>query len=203
MSAILRKSSLISPEEYLAGELNSQIKHEYLGGIVYAMAGARNVHSVIIFNILLALGNRLRGQKCQPFPSDTKVRVIMPSGQIRFYYPDVQIVCDQNSLQETFQERPVVLIEVLSPSTRRTDEHEKLEAYTTISTLETYLLVDSNQRQITVYQRSSLGFECTVYSGEKDRIRLPSLNLEIPITEFYENAVLLPPTIEELEEYGN
>ena len=203
MSAIPQRSSLISPEEYLAGELNSQTKHEYLGGIVYAMAGARNVHNRIAGNIYLALGNRLLGHKCQPFNSDTKVHVIMPSGQIRFYYPDVQVVCEENPLEETFQDRPVVVVEVLSPSTRRTDEFEKLEAYTTIPTLETYFLVDSNRWRVTVHQRSPLGFERTVLQGESDNVRLPSLNLEVPISEFYRNATLLPPSEEEIMEYGS
>lgn len=202
MSAIPRKTSLISPEEYLAGELVSQVKHEYLGGMVHAMSGARVGHNEIVFNILMALGNRLRGQKCKPFTSDMKLQVIMPSGQLRYYYPDIQVVCEQNSSRDTFLERPVVIVEVLSPSTRRTDEHEKLEAYITIPSLQTYLLVDSNERQMTIYQRSKKGFERTELNLESDNVLLPSLGLEVPLAEIYENIVLEPPSDEEIAEYG-
>lgn len=203
MSALPRQSSLISPEEYLAGELTSEIKHEYLGGIVHAMAGARNVHNVIAGNIFAALHSRLRGQKCQPFNSDTKLRIFMPSGQLRYYYPDAQVVCDQNPLEDSFQDRPVVIFEVLSLSTKRTDEKEKLQAYTTLPTLDTYVLVDSNSWRVTMHQRSSTIFERTIMENQADVIRLPCLNLELPIAELYENAVLLPPSEEEILEYGD
>src|SRR5436190_16386313 len=83
-----RKLNLISVEDYLAGELSSPIKHEYLGGVVYAMAGARNAHNLIASNTLVALGARLRGKRCRPFNSDTKIRVRLPA-HVRFYYPDV------------------------------------------------------------------------------------------------------------------
>lgn len=83
-----KKLNPISVEDYLAGELISPIKHEYLGGVVYAMAGARNVHNLIATNTLVALGTRLRGKRCRPYNSDTKIRVRLPS-HVRFYYPDV------------------------------------------------------------------------------------------------------------------
>ncbi len=191
MSALSRQSTLLSPEDYLAGELVSQIKHEYLGGIVHAMAGARNVHNRIAGNIYLALGTRLRGNKCQPFNSDTKVRVIMPSGQIRFYYPDGQVVCEQNPPNDSFQDHPTVIAEVLSRSTRWTDEGEKLQAYMTIRSLQTYFLVETSERRVTVYQQNGIRFERRVCVGN-EKVPLPSLNLEIPLQEIYENVVFSP-----------
>lgn len=188
MSAIPRQSSLISPEEYLAGELTSEIKHQYLGGIVHAMAGARNVHNRIAGNIYLALGSRMRGNKCQPFNSDTKVRVIMPSGQIRFYYPDVQVVCEENPPDDSFQDYPLIIAEVLSRSTRWTDEVEKLQAYMTLRCLQTYFLVESSERRVTVYQQTGIRFERSVCVGNES-VPLPSLNLEIPLQEIYENVL--------------
>ena len=191
MSAIPRQSSLISPEEYLAAELNSQVKHEYLGGIVHAMAGARNVHNRIAGNIYLALGTRLRGKKCQPYNSDTKVRVIMPTGQIRFYYPDVQVVCEENSPDESFQDHPVVIAEVLSRSTRVNDEIEKYQAYLTLQSLQTYMLVESNERRVTVFQHNGIEFERHVFRGN-DVIPLDCLKLELPLVEIYANVIFSP-----------
>src|ERR1022692_1788130 len=92
MSAAL-KLNLISIDEYLAGELVSPIKHEYLGGVVYAMAGARNSHNLIKGNIFGTLHARLRGKRCRAWDSDTKIRIHLPN-QTRFYYPDDSVVCD-------------------------------------------------------------------------------------------------------------
>src|SRR5438132_6126386 len=104
-----KKFNLVDVDDYLAGELISPIKHEYLGGVVYAMAGARNVHNLIASNSLVALGSRLRGLRCRPFNSDTKIRVRLPN-QVRFYYPDVSVICRPNSPQESFQDEPAVIV---------------------------------------------------------------------------------------------
>src|SRR5882724_600822 len=101
MTAV-KKSDMISVEDYLEGELSSPIKHEYLGGVVYAMAGARNTHNVIKDNTLISLGVRLRGKRCRPHGSDTKVRIQLLK-QIRFYYPDDQVVCEPNPLSDSYQ----------------------------------------------------------------------------------------------------
>lgn len=195
MSAALRKN-LISPEAYLAGELKSPIKHEYVGGIVHAMAGAKNIHNIIAGNVFLAFGTRLRGKKCRPFNSDTKVRVRLPN-QVRFYYPDVQVVCSPNPTDDSFQDQPSVIVEVMSDSTRRTDEHEKLDAYTTIPSLETYLLVDSSNKQVFIYRRGDNGFSRDVVSGTRGAIPLPCLGFDLPLAEIYEDVQL--PALETVE----
>src|SRR5947199_6506077 len=100
-----KKLNLVSVEDYLAGELDSPIKHEYLGGVVYAMAGARNLHNRIATNALGALHARLRGRPCQPFNSDTKIRVRLPT-QTRFYYRDASVVCRPNPDQDSYQDEP-------------------------------------------------------------------------------------------------
>lgn len=130
--------SAISVEDYVAGELVSRVKHEYLGGYVYAMAGARNVHNVIATNVLGSFHGRLRGRPCQPFNSDTKVRVRLPT-HLRFYYPDLSVVCQSNPPEDSYQDNPVVIVEVLSKATRRLDEGEKKDAHLTIPTLAVYL----------------------------------------------------------------
>src|SRR5205085_5229658 len=90
-----KKLKLVSVEDYLAGELVSPVKHEYLGGVVYAMAGARNAHNLIAGNTFGSLWGRLRGRPCQPFNSDTKLRVRLLT-HVRFYYPDVSVICRPN-----------------------------------------------------------------------------------------------------------
>jgi Uma2 family endonuclease len=195
MSAALRHA-FVSPESYLASELKSSTKHEYVGGAVYAMAGGRNIHNMIAGNIFLSLGTRLRGKKCRPFNSDTKVRVRLPT-HVRFYYPDVQVVCLPNPVEDSFQDQPQVIVEVLSESTRRTDEGEKRDAYLTIPTLETYLLVDSANKEVVVYQRDDTAFQRTIHTGDEGVIPLPGLGLELPMAEIYEGVQL--PALEMLE----
>src|SRR6185503_10338370 len=104
-----------SVADYLAAELISPIKHEYLGGVVYAMTGARNLHNQIATNTTVSLGARLRGRRCRPFNSDTKIRVRLPN-QTRFYYPDASVVCRPNPPDDSFQDEPAVIVEVVSPA---------------------------------------------------------------------------------------
>ena len=98
-----RKLNLVPVEDYLAGELVSPVKHEYLGGVVYAMAGGRNAHTIIASNVLGSLHPRLRGRRCRPLNSDTKIRIRLPT-QVRFYYPDVSVICRPNPQDDSFQD---------------------------------------------------------------------------------------------------
>src|SRR5260370_33254291 len=107
------------------------------------MAGARNAHNTIGGNVFGSLHFRLRGKRCRPFNSDTKVRVHLPN-HVRFYYPDTQVSCRPNPATDSFQDEPAVLVEVLSRSTRRIDEGEKKDAYLAIPSLAVYLLVDQD-----------------------------------------------------------
>ena len=96
MTAV-KQPDFITIEDYLAGEEVSDVKHEYLGGTVHAMAGATNQHNTIAGNAFALLHGQLRGKSCQPFNSDTKVRIEFPD-HTRFYYPDAMVVCDSNRL---------------------------------------------------------------------------------------------------------
>lgn len=136
---------LVTVEEYLAQELVSDTKHEYLGGVIYGMSGGRNRHNKISTNISGTLWARLRGRRCQPYNSDTKIRIRL-SNHVRFYYPDVSVICRPNRADETFQDEPVVIVEVLSQSTRRLDEGEKKDAYLSIPTLAVYILVEQDKQ---------------------------------------------------------
>lgn len=185
------KLNLISVEDYLAGELVSTVKHEYLGGVVYAMAGARNVHNLIATNATIAAGSRLRGKRCRPFNSDTKVRVRLPM-QTRFYYPDAQIVCDSNPRDDSFQDNPVVIVEVLSQATRRIDEGEKRDAYLTIPTLSAYLLIEQDRPAVVVHRRTEQGFVSEVYTGLEGVIPLPDVGIDLPLAEVYEGVEFVP-----------
>src|SRR5207244_7383819 len=145
-------------------ELTSQVKHEYLGGTIYAMAGARNVHNTIATNWLVAVGRQLRGRPCQMFNSDTKVRLRLPT-HTRFYYPDGMIVCHPNPPDDSFQDNPVVIAEVISEATRRIDEGEKKDAYLTIPSLTAYLLIETDRPRVVVHRRTETLFVPEAHKG--------------------------------------
>jgi len=182
-----KRIELISIDDYLAGELDSDVRHEYLGGFVYAMAGARNVHNRIATNFTLAIGQQLRGKPCEPFNSDTKVRIRLAT-HTRFYYPDAMVVCEPNPPDDTFQDKPVVIAEVISEGTRRTDEGEKREAYLTIPSLITYLLIETDCPRVVVHRRTDHGFVAEVYEGIDATIPLDAVDAELPLAELYERV---------------
>lgn len=176
--------------DYLAGEEISDTKHEYLGGTVHAMAGATNQHNTIAGNCFALLHGALRGKSCQPFNSDTKVRIEF-SDHTRFYYPDAMVVCDSNSGSDHFQDRPVVIVEVLSDSTRRTDLGEKRDAYLTIPTLKVLLFVETDSPTVIVYRRKQGGgFAAEQYSGIDGTIPLQEIEASLALSDLYERMEL-------------
>jgi Uma2 family endonuclease len=185
----LKQPSLVSIEDYLAGEETSEIKHEYLGGVVHAMAGGTNDHAAISANAVGAFFVRLRGKRCRPFSSDAKVRIEL-ADHTRFYYPDAQIVCDPGEGSQRYQDRPTVIIEVLSESTRRTDLGEKRDAYLAVPSLKVLIFAESEQPCVWVYRRRREGgFDAEEYAELSDVIALPEIEAELPLAELYEGVV--------------
>lgn len=182
-----KRLNLVSVEDYLDGELCSPIKREYLGGVVYAMAGARLAHNTIATNALGTLHGRLRGLKCRPFNSDTKIRIRLPT-QIRFYYPDASVSCRPNPPSDSFLDEPAVLIEVLSRRTRRIDEFEKKDAYLNIPSLGVYLLVEQETPLVVAWRRTTEGFVREVYQGLEAVVPLPEIGIDLPLAEIYEGV---------------
>lgn len=184
----MRKESGHEPvavQDYLVNEVRSPARHEYVGGLTYAMAGASNAHNRIATNSLVALANRLRKGPCEPFNSDTKIRVRLSFG-VHFYYPDVSVTCRPNPQSESFQDEPAVVVEVVSTETRRVDEGEKLLAYTTIRSLAAYLLIEQESAQVVVYRRTEHGFVRETHAGLDAAIPLPEIGCELPLAEVYE-----------------
>lgn len=192
-----RRLAYITVEEYLAGEEISPVKHEYRDGVVYAMAGARNVHNTIAINILAALHARLRGRPCRPFNSDTKVR-IRNASHTRFYYPDAFVTCQPNSPDESFQDHPAAIFEVLSARTRRIDEGEKKDAYLTIPSLSVYVLIEQDMPAVVVYRRTADGFAKEIYEGTDAVLPFGEIEVDLPLAEIYETVEFIAEPEDEL-----
>jgi Uma2 family endonuclease len=189
------KLNLISVEEYVAGELISSTKHEYLDGVVYAMAGAQNAHNAIATNIIVAVGGGLHGQSCRPFNSDTKIRVRLPS-HVRFYYPDASVCCRLNPPTDSFQDEPKVIFEVLSRRTRRIDGGEKKDTYLTIPSLVIYALIEQDAPAVVLFRRTRDGFKREVYEGLDAVIGLAEIGIDLTLADIYE-AIEFAPEPEE------
>lgn len=189
MSSAVQHAPLMSPEEYLAGELAAETKHEFLNGVVYAMAGASKRHCDIATNILGTLFGQLRGQHCRPYGSDMLVRA-QRSDDLRYYYPDVSIICRRSGPDAQFQTEPSVIFEILSPSTVRTDTGEKRLAYLTIPSLEAYVLIDSEKREVTVWRKTGEGWAPEVFTRADARIEFASADCALSVGEIYESTSL-------------
>lgn len=141
----------------------------------------------LLRNPLTILAVQLRGRRCEAFNSDTKVRLQLPT-HVRFYYPDAMVVCHPNPERDAFQDHPAVIVEVLSASTRRTDEGEKKDAYLAIPSLKAYLMVEQDLPVVVAFVRGDHGFERQVFEGLAATVSLAELDLELPLAELYERV---------------
>ena len=129
-----RSSSFVTVDDYLFGEQDGQVRHEYVDGEVYAMVGASDRHGLIAGNLHTAL-NLALPDRCQVFISDMKVRVRTDAKDI-FYYPDVLVTCDSRDRETYYREKPCLIVEILSRRTERLDRFEKLMFYRQLASLE-------------------------------------------------------------------
>jgi len=143
---------------YLDNERAESIRHEYVAGEVFAMAGASKRHGTLAGNVAIALRQHLRGQPCGVWMVDMKVRVKANSDFSAFYYPDVVATCDPSDLnpdaQEDFLEAPKLVVEVLSDSTEAVNRREKLLSYRRLPSLQEYVLIDQNKAWVEVFRRT-------------------------------------------------
>lgn len=164
MNTAAATAPFITEEEYLETELRSEFKREYLGGVVYAMAGASEAHNIIAANLMGMLHARLRGRACQSFGSDMKVR-LLPLDSTYYYYPDAMIACDSADSGHGWRERPSALFEIITEETRRIDEREKRLAYLQLATLEAYVRIEQDRAEVVVERRSPEGWRAERLSG--------------------------------------
>jgi Uma2 family endonuclease len=183
----------MSVEEYLAFEMASSTRHEYVDGEIYAMSGASVRHSQIAMNIAARAWNIARGERCRVHRGEVKLRI-----DSIFYYPDVMVACGTRSGDSYIEDAPCLLVEVLSPSTESTDRREKLMVYRGIASLGAYLIVDQDRRLVEHYRRDVDGGWRHVTFEQQGDIALPCPTVfTLTLDEIYE-AVELPPLEEVL-----
>ncbi len=173
-------------EEYLAFERQSETKHEYLDGEIFAMSGASRVHNRISWNITVALDPQLESQECEGFAADMRVHI--PATE-RYTYPDIVVVCGEPQFEDAELDtllNPTLIIEILSPSTEDHDRGRKLFDYRSIPSLETILLVAQSQVHIEQIARQDDSSWVLTETGDLDAVLdLPAIGSRLALADVY------------------
>jgi Uma2 family endonuclease len=188
---------------YLRLEAAAPQKSEYVDGTLRSMAGAINRHNLIATNVSGILFGQLRGKPCRAYNSDTKIR-IRRRESTWFYYPDASVICLPNEPNDAYQDRPVMVVEVLSRSTRGTDLDEKLSHYLSIPSLEYFLALEQTAPQAILMCRVDKGFLRETYEGLDSVIHLPEIGCHLTLGKMYSDIDFSPEAIrEELPDYAH
>lgn len=180
-------STLLTADAYLQGEADAMIRHEYVRGEVYAMAGAGDGHVRISGNVFALLKAHLRGSGCSVYMADMKVRV---KENEAFFYPDVLVTCDPADLQRNYTKySPSLIVEVLSVSTEGYDRGEKFALYREINSLQEYVLIDPRSYRVDVFRRNANNrWELFAFTSVDSQVELASLNLQASMAAIYEDV---------------
>ena len=194
MIAIPNQPQKMTIEEYLAWEPEEDIRYEYVYGELLAMTGVTIPHNVITLNFYSALRLHLRSRKCMAYVSDVKLQV---SPQNIYYYPDIIVSCNPEDINaRKFIQNPILIAEVLSPSTSSKDRGEKFLHYLKIPTLQEYILIDSEKIFVERYCRGEGRMwlyhpytDGDAYRKVGEAIALSSIDFELPVELLYQDVV--------------
>ena len=183
------QKKLYTIQEYIAMENEASEKHEFYKGEIFAMSGAGKRHNIISINIIISLGKSLKGTRCRPYGRDMRINI--PENTL-FTYPDISIFCGEvNTLKEDQNTAtlPVIIIEILSPSTRNYDRGEKFMLYRAIPSLKEYILVDSEAIHAEHFAINKEGlWQLKEHNLVTDEIFIETLNVTLPLVEIYEDC---------------
>jgi Uma2 family endonuclease len=187
--SLQRALAVFTPEEYLDLERQSEIRHEFLDGTVYAMAGESPTHSAICFNLGGILHLQLRGTNCRGFSPNMKVR----AGEAGLYaYPDLAVACGELFFHDRHGDvllNPTVIFEVLSRSTQAYDRGEKFERYKSIETLRDYVLVSQDRPPLEHFSRQPDGaWAHSELEGAEAALALDSVNCRVALADIYDRT---------------
>jgi Uma2 family endonuclease len=179
-----------TPEDYLTRERTAEYKNEYVNGFIVAMTGASRAHNLITANIGGELRSQLKGRPCEVYIGDMRVKV-EPTGTYR--YPDVVVACGDIAFEDMELDtllNPVLIVEVLSPTTEAADRGEKFAHHRRLPSLQEYLLVSQDTPRIEQFTRQSDGWLLSEVSGLDATVRLASIDCVLPLREVYDKVQL-------------
>ena len=177
----------ISPEEYLKLEELSQIKHEYIQGEIYAMAGANDAHVTVAGNLFALLRNHVRGSSCRVYMSDMKARI---ESRNIYYYPEVMVTCNERDKAfQSFKKHPCLIIEVLSKGTEAFDRGDKFADYQELETLQEYVLINQKRQRVECFRRNAEGLWVLYSYTQGSEIHLASVDFRTSMDAIYEDVI--------------
>jgi Uma2 family endonuclease len=171
-------------EKYLEIEVDSPIRHEFVDGYMFAMAGSKDNHNTIVINLTTQIRQAIRGTLCRVFAENIKVQTPMN----KFYYPDVFVTCQEPNDGSTIKQFPCFIIEVLSDSTTDIDRDEKFHNYRKISSLQAYILVSQKHKVVEVFSHledNTWRYEILENEG---KLELPCINASLTLEDIYEDV---------------
>ncbi len=183
----------LTPEQYIAFERKwipdaETVRNEYVKGRLISMSGASFAHNVITMNISTALHVQLKGSGCETFANEMRVSSPHTSS---YFYPDVGVVCDEPRFEDDVFDillNPIVIIEVLSPSTEAYDRGEKFSHYRQIESLQEYILVSQDKVNVERYLRNMDEWIFSYYQEFNLQLPLTSIQCEVPLQEIYDRV---------------
>ena len=184
MSSIAARTYL-TPEEYIALERKATLKSEYLSGEIVAMSGASNAHNLITMNTANGLYNQVTERGCRVYASDMRVGI---GAGVSYFYPDVSVVCDEPRFEDGAFDtliNPLVIVEVLSPSTEAYDRGEKSARYRQLESLQEYILISQDQVRVEHYLRQGKQWILSEFSALEDVLPLASIEAELSLNQIY------------------
>jgi Uma2 family endonuclease len=184
--SIKTKVRFISESDYIQGELHGDVRHEYIQGQVYAMVGASKRHNLIALALAAALRAHLKSSPYRVYVSDVKVKI-----EDVFFYPDLLVSCADDKLSPYYETDPVIVVEVISPTTEGKDRFEKRMVYQRIESLREYVLVEQDKIQVDVYRRETDGWVLESYTSG-DKVAFESIDFAVPMEDIYADVIRMP-----------
>lgn len=186
----LQPDVYISPQEYLALEKQAVYKSEYIAGTIVAMSGASREHNLIVTNIVISLGQQLRGRPCEVYANDMRVK--MPASNL-YVYPDVVVVCGTPQFEDSDLDtllNPTLVIEVLSHSTEFRDRGVKAQGYRRIDSLAAYLLIAQDRCRVEQYIRQAdTHWSLVDFAALTETVTLDALHCTLALQEVYDRVL--------------
>ena len=183
--ASIAAEKYITPEEYLSEERRAKIKSEYIYGEIFAMSGVSNAHNLITLDIATELNLQLRGSGCLVYSNDMRVKTEATGS---YFYPDVVVVCDKPRFEDNVFDtllNPILIVEVLSPSTESYDRGEKFAHYQKLMSLREYILVSQDRMRVEHQRLVDTLWVGKTFEAPEDVLKLNSIECELPLKDVY------------------
>lgn len=184
-TANLTRQRAMTFEDYVAFERAAGVRHEFVRGVPRMMAGGTKRHERISLRAAMELGSRLRGSRCEAFGSNLRIKI--PNGNVR--YADASVDCGRGTDLDLAATEPVLVVEVLSPSTTWFDQTRKLEDYKAVPSMRTIILLSQTAMLANLHRRAGEAWVSSIVEGADAVIVLPDLEIELPLATLYEGVV--------------